>query len=79
MKTEQARDREGARKLQHIVEVSMRPSKAIQKKPRTARLNHSAWRGVSARAAQLNLPARDQKELESVSIFSSKSQRLKTF
>lgn len=45
---------------------------------RKARLDQSVWRGVRARAAELNQPARIQKELEDVSLFSRKSQRLKT-
>ena len=42
-------------------------------------MNQSVWRGVGARTAELNQPARVQKELERVSLFSSKSQKLKTF
>ena len=41
----------------------MRPSRSIQEKPREARLNQSVRRGVSARTAELNQLARDQKEL----------------
>jgi hypothetical protein len=44
-----------------------------------ASLSQSAGRSVSVRAAELNQPARVQKELERLSLFSSKSQRLKTF
>ena len=41
-----SRERDGARRLDQIVRVSLRPSKAIQEKPREARLNQSAWRGA---------------------------------
>jgi hypothetical protein len=52
----------------------VRPRRAIQR-PR----EKLAKRGVSARTAEMNQPARDQKEEERVSLLSSKSQRLKTF
>ena len=41
----------------------MRPSTAIQEKPRETRLNQSAWRSGLFRIAELNRPARDQKEI----------------
>ena len=47
----------------------------FSEKPREARLNQSAWRVVWARTAELNQPARVQKDLERVSLFSSKSLR----
>ena len=50
----------------------------FSQKPREARLNQSAWRGVGASTAELNEPARVQKELGRVSLFNSKSQRQKT-
>ena len=65
--------------LEYISKISVRPSRAIQEKQREARLNQSAWRGVGARTAELNQPARDEKEKERVSLFGSKSQRPKTF
>jgi hypothetical protein len=58
----------------------MKPNRAIQKRlKRKARLNQSAWRRVWVRTAELNQSVRAQKELESVSLLSSESQRLKTF
>ena len=58
----------------------MKPNRAIQKRlKRKARLNQSAGRRVWVRTAELNQSVRAQKELESVSLLSSESQRLKTF
>jgi hypothetical protein len=57
----------------------LRPSKAKLQKLRKVSLNQLAWRGVWARTVELNHSARIQKELERVSLFRSKSQRLKTF
>ena len=57
----------------------MRLSRASQEKLKESSLNQSVWREVKARIAGLNQPDRDQKELERVSLFSSKSQRLETF
>jgi len=42
----------------------LRPSRAIQEKPRGARLNQSAWKGIGAKTAELNQPARVQEELQ---------------
>jgi hypothetical protein len=77
---------EGARRLEQISKVSMRPSRAVQERWRKGgrgwgvcvRLNQSAWRGIRARTAELNQPTRD-KNKEGAILFSSKSQRLKTF
>jgi hypothetical protein len=77
VKTEGAREGEGARRLEQIAKVSMRPSRAFQEKLAETKLNQSAGRGVCARIAELNLPARIRKELERVSLFSGKSPRLK--
>jgi hypothetical protein len=54
-------------------------SQSKQFNPREARLNQTAREGIWARRAELNQPARVQKEKERVRLFSSKSQRLKTF
>jgi hypothetical protein len=47
----------------------------FSEKLREVRLNLSAWRVVWARTAELNQPARVQKELERTSLFSSKPLR----
>ena len=67
MQREQARHKlrqNESRKLEQISRVSLRPSRAktseAKKKPG---LSQSACRGVRARPAELNQPARDQKEL----------------
>ena len=49
----------------------------FSQKLREANLNQSTWSGVCTRIAELNQPARVQKKLERVTLFSSKSQRLK--
>ena len=36
---------EGARKLEQIARVSLRPSRAIQEEQREANFNQSAWKG----------------------------------
>ena len=55
----------------------MRPSRAVQSEAeREASWNQSAWRGVWPRTDELNQPGRAQKELERVSLFNSKFQRL---
>jgi hypothetical protein len=46
VKTEQAREREEAIRLEHVAKDSLRPSRAVQEKLREARLNQSLWRGV---------------------------------
>ena len=47
------------------------PGRAIfSQKQREANLNESAWRGVWDRTVELNQPARVQKELERMSLFS---------
>ena len=51
----------------------------FSKKLREARLNQAAWRGVWARTAELNQPARAQRELEGVNHWAVMSQRLTTF
>ena len=50
------------------------PSKQFSQKLKEANLNQSAWRGVRAKAAELD---QTQEELEGMSLFSSKSQGLK--
>ena len=42
-------------------------------------MNKSVGRRVLVRTAELNQPARVQKDLEMLSLFNSKSQKLKTF
>jgi hypothetical protein len=73
---EQARQWEGARKLEHIVKVSMRLSRAIQRLR-----NNPDW--IRFEPKQLSWLAwnleETWEELERMSLFSSKSQRLKTF
>lgn len=64
----------------HIARVSLRLSRAIQSEARReARLSQSAWRRVLTRTTVLTQPTRAWKELGGVSLFSSKSQSLKTF
>jgi len=46
MRTEEHREREGARRSEQITRVSLRPGRSIQKKLREARLNQSPGRGV---------------------------------
>lgn len=64
---------EGTRRLEHIASVSMRPSRAVQErlKDRSQTESVSLERGSEA---ELNQPARDQKEKERVNLLSSKSQ-----
>jgi len=51
----------------------LRPSRAIQSEAERSQFESvSAWRGVWARIAELNQPARVQKELERLSFFNSK-------
>ena len=49
------------------------------KYPREIRLNQSACRGVWTRTAELNQPARTLKELETLSLFSTKTEVAITF
>jgi hypothetical protein len=44
----------------------------FSQKQREGNFNQSAWRGVWARTSELNQPTRVQKEVERVSLFSSK-------
>ena len=75
------RDKPNAGELwgRRLHKVSMRPSRAIQWQVKEASLTQSAWKGVWAWTADLNQPARVQKELERESVLSNKFQRLTTF
>jgi hypothetical protein len=76
VKTEWAREWEGAMRLEEISRISLRPSRAIQAEAETNKwLNLSTWKELWAWIAELNKPARVQKELERVSLFSSKPPR----
>jgi hypothetical protein len=56
-------------------EVVWGQSDQFSEKPREARLNQPAWRGVWTRTAEVNQMARVQKELDRVSLFRSKPPR----
>ena len=58
----------------------MRPSRAIQEMQRERiQIESVSLKRSLRQTAEFRCPARDQKELERVSLFSSKPQRLKTF
>jgi hypothetical protein len=61
--------------LKQIARVSLKPIRALQSEAKRSQFESSAWRGIWARMAELNQPARVQKELERVGLFSSKSPR----
>lgn len=62
-----------SKKIEHIVRVSVRPSRAIQERPK----ERGQIQSVTLEGSfELNEPVRDQKEQERVSLLNSKSQRL---
>lgn len=64
-----------SQKSKKIIRVSLRLTKAIQRKLSEAILNPSAWRGVWPRTPELSQLARIQTELGKVSLFTSKTWR----
>jgi hypothetical protein len=69
----------GAR-FEHIAKVSIKTSKAIwSEAKKEVRLNQLAWRGVWARTLCWTNQPEFRKNDEGVSLFSTKSQRQKTF
>lgn len=80
MRTGDAKERDGASKSEQTARVSVRPSRAMQEwfRERSRIESVSVGRRLSQNT-ELNQPAKAQKELETVSLFSSKSQRLKAF
>jgi hypothetical protein len=75
VKTGKARESEGARRLEQIARLSLPQSKVTQSETKNASLNQLTWREVYNRTAELNQPPRVQKELENMSLFSTKPLR----
>jgi hypothetical protein len=66
--------------LEQITNVSLRPNRTILREAKRSQIESvSMERSLNKSSTELSQPSSVQKELERVSLFSSKSQRLETF